>query len=213
MTPTRHLDPFSRLALGAAVMVPVLYFGAQIAAAPFYPGFNVLTDTASQLGSDRSRLPAVLNAGAILTGVAGIVGAAGFARALPAFGAGRAWAALAALCALSSGAAAIWAGCFPLPDPRHNPGALGSGTFLAPLVLLAAVWKLREARGLRTFLLASLGAVLLLAPVLSGATPIDRARYAGLLQRAAALLLHLPPAMVALHLLRWDARRRAQPGR
>ena len=53
-----------RLSLFAGVAVPLLYFGAQAIAAPFFPDFNFWAHTASLLGSDLSTRPDVLNGGA-----------------------------------------------------------------------------------------------------------------------------------------------------
>ncbi len=184
------------------MVVPVLYFGSQLAAAPFYPGYSFITNSASQLGSDRSQWPAILNTGAILTGVASLLSAPGFVVGLTGAGGRRVWAVACGLCVASTGAAAIWAGSFPMPDPRHNPGALGAGTFLAPIVLLLAVWRIPGARWLRVYLLVTLAVFAGLIPIMSGMTPVDLARFGGLMQRVGTLVLYFPPAVVAAYLLR-----------
>jgi hypothetical membrane protein len=55
--------------LASASAVPVLYCGAQLVAAWFYPGYSFPGHSASELGSDRSTFPAMLNVGAIMTGI------------------------------------------------------------------------------------------------------------------------------------------------
>ena len=62
---SRPLHITIRLSLHAGAVVPFLYFGAQALSAPFFPNFSVLTHTASQLGSDLSLRPYILNGGAV----------------------------------------------------------------------------------------------------------------------------------------------------
>ena len=50
-------DDFNLASLGFAIAVPLLYYGVQLVAAPFFPDFSVLSTTASELGSDRSPRP------------------------------------------------------------------------------------------------------------------------------------------------------------
>jgi hypothetical membrane protein len=102
----------------AAVAVPILYFGAQIAAVPFYPGYSFAQDGASMLGTSSSLRPWVFNLGAILTGIAALAGAAGLYRAFS----GPTHTLLACIIGLSvvaTGVMSIKARLFPLPDPRH----------------------------------------------------------------------------------------------
>src|SRR5688500_4423179 len=74
------------LVLAAGIAVPFLYYGAQLLAAPYFPGFSVLVHSASMLGSDLSTRPWILNTGAILTGVAGSIAAYGFFHGLRSIG-------------------------------------------------------------------------------------------------------------------------------
>ncbi len=191
-----------RFSLWCGLFVPVVYFGVQLIAAPFYPDYSFLVNSASQLGSDASTFPALLNGGAILSGVLGLVSAYGIGAGLKASGANRWFALISAACTVSVGAAAIWAGLYPMPDPLHNPGAIGIGMFLGPLAMLAAFWSIHGGRGMRAYLVFTLVAFAALAPVMSGITPIDLNRYGGLMQRIAALVLYVPPSVTAWWLLR-----------
>ncbi len=186
--------------LAAAVAVPILYYGSQLAALPFHPDYDWLRQPASALGSDQSLRPWLFNGGAMLTGLASIAAAYGIASACIALGGWR-WAALlAALALLSCGLASLNAGWFALPDPRHNPGLLGLGTFLLPPVLLLAVWKIRGLAGLRLFLAGAILAVAALAPFMAGWTGVDRSALGGLLQRLLTLPLFLSPGFAGLAL-------------
>ena len=193
---------FAAIALVAGIMMPVFYYGTQIAAFPFYPGYDPLRQAASELGSDRSLQPWLFNAGAMLTGLASLVAAYGVPAAFLRLG-GKSWTAgLAALALVSCGLASLNAGWFALPDPRHNPGWLGLGTFLLPAVLLLASWGVRDMAALRWFLVAALLAVAALAPFMAGLTGVDRASYGGLLQRLLTLPLFLSVGAASLVLRR-----------
>jgi len=196
----------TRACLWAAAAVPVLYFGAQIAAAPFFPGYRFLTDSASLLGSDRSTLPQILNTGAFLTGVAALAAAYGVFQGLRALGSRSVWSWLVALSIVSTGVSSIWASIFHLPDPRHNPGALGAGTFLGPLAFLLAFWSLRCARHLRIYLAINLAAIAVLVPIMAGLTGVDLQRYGGLLQRCVAAVFYVPIGVIGWFLLRQGRR-------
>jgi len=57
--------PQTTLMLWAAFAMPLLYFGAQLLAVPFYPGYHFATDTTSMLATSVSRHPGIFNTGAI----------------------------------------------------------------------------------------------------------------------------------------------------
>lgn len=195
----------ARNALRIGVLVPLLYFGAQFAAIPFYPNYDIVRQSASELGSDRSTRPQVLNIGATITGIAAIIASLGLLIGLKQAGTLRPLAWLVCLAVISTGAAAIWAGYYSLPDPRHNPRAIGAGAFLLPLLFAAALWKpaQKPARGsaVKTYLVANLLLFVALIPVMSGALiPIDAFR--GVLQRVAAAVLYVPIGVVSAFLLR-----------
>lgn len=185
------LTRIHRLGLWCGVLVPLLYFGTQLLASRFYPGYSFVTQSASELGSDRSNRPVVLNSGAIFTGSATVVAAFAFLPTLRRLGTGRVMAILTTIAMVSMGAGAIWAGSFPLPDPRHNPKLIGAGAFLLPLFFALCAFKWRDAPAFRRYI-----------PVMSGATPIDVVRYRGVMQRIAAGVLYIPVGVVAASILR-----------
>jgi Protein of unknown function (DUF998) len=129
-------------ALDAGVAVPFLYYGAQAIAAPFFSGFSIMSSTASELGSDHSTHPSVFNAGAILQGVACLVASVGFFRAFGLLGTHPVLAWLTSLAVATSGLSSLWAGYFPLPDPRHvgHPAFLIAILSLPPLFAVA-LWR------------------------------------------------------------------------
>ena len=181
---------FVDAALLIGIAVPFLYFGAQLAAIPFYPDYDIVKQSASELGSDRSNRPAVLNAGAATTGLAIILSSYGFLRRVPSprF---LAWLLFAAL--LSAGAAGLWAANFPLPDPRHNPRAIGFGAFLLPALFAVTMWKTR----LRAYVIINFALFLALIPVMAGVTSLPIDDFRGALQRVAAAVLYVPIGVCA----------------
>jgi len=188
------------VALACGVTVPVLYFGTQLVATPFYPDYSFLRNVASELGSDRSSQPSVFNTGAILTGLACLAFAIGFPIALRRAGGNLIVGCAVAVAGVSCGAGSIWAGLFPLPDPRHNPGPVGVGMFLMPLLFAVASWTVRGGWWLRWYLLANLIAFATLIPIMSGTVGMDTREYGGLLQRVAASVVFLPFGVVGVAL-------------
>lgn len=184
--------------LYAAILVPVFYFGAQLAAAPFYPGYSFAQDTASMLGTTSSRHPWIFNLGAILTGLAGLVGAFGLFRALRAV----TWTTLAALvafCVVVNGVLSLKAGLFPMPDPRHASWQfLMFPILIAPLLLLIALWS--KGRVIRTYLLCNLFALLATLPFMFHRVAPVLAE--GTMQRVFALVVFVPVG-VAAYALAW----------
>jgi hypothetical membrane protein len=182
------------------IAVPLIYYGTQALAAPFYPGYSVLGNTASELGSDRSEHAVIFNAGIIIQGVASLAASLGFFLALRRVRINSALAALTAVALALNGVQHIWAGYYPIPDPRHG-GHLPFivAMTLLPVLLTAALWG-QVGTGLRVYFVSTL---VLLAAVLalrSGLSGLDRYEYRGLLQRVFTLTI-FPPIGVAAYAL------------
>src|SRR5687768_11956982 len=75
------------LLLKTGVAIPILYFGSVALAAVFYPGFSVVRQFASELGTPEAPHPEILNVGIILVGVATLMATMGYWRVLPRLGA------------------------------------------------------------------------------------------------------------------------------
>lgn len=195
--------PRTALMLWAALAMPLLYFGVQLIAAPFYPGYHFATDTASMLGTSASLHPGIFNSGAILTGIAGLAGAFGLFLGLR--GAAPQWLRIViAIGVLSNGAMSLKAGLYPMPDPRHTTWQfLLFPVLLTPLLLLAATWRVPW---LRIYLLLNVICLLCLIPsMMHRMAPIFPE---GVMQRLFAFVIFVPVGVVALALLQ----RRASSG-
>src|SRR6516162_10207459 len=91
------------VALGMGVAVPFLYFGIQIVAAPFYPGYSFLNRDASTLGTDGSTCPSIFNFGAIFMGIVTLIASWGFLRSFQRLGTNPILAWVTTLALISSG--------------------------------------------------------------------------------------------------------------
>ena len=191
------LTASQKFLLIAAVLVPIAYFGSQVLAAPYFPNYSVLTTSASDLGSNLSSRPNVLNAGLLFTGVLAFLGSIGLVLTLPRLGANMLAASLLALCLVSVGFAAAWAGLHPLPDLQHSPGALGIGMFTEPFIAVWAAWRIQPGRALRIVLSFNAVAFIVCAAAISEVSGVDISAYGGLVQKFLAITSFAPIAIIA----------------
>jgi len=200
-----------RLGLWAGVAAPVVYYGNQLVAAPFYPGYSFLAQVASDLGSSGSTMPAVFNGGVFLG--AFVMGVAALALAVEIREAGGrrfvGW--LVAISVLGGALAGLNAALYPLPDPRHGSGwlaGIGGGLFtFSPILLPIALWRLPDARGLRRYLVANLVLFPILTALMIGGPRVPGIVGAldgvgGLLQRLGSATVFLPIGVCSFALLR-----------
>ena len=187
-------------ALGCGMAVPLLYYGFQAIAAPFFPGFSLVSTTASELGSDLSRNPQVFNGGILLLGMFSLIASLGFLRALIRLGIPPLLRILTFLAVAMNGAQSLWAGAYPMPDPRHG----GHPTFILAMLLLpplltASLWRLADRR-LKTYFIATLLLLIAMVPLMSGMSGLDTHAYRGLLQRVFTLSI-FPPIGISAYVL------------
>lgn len=190
MTPPKSREHLTYAACCVGLLVPLLYFGVQLAALPFAAGYSVWTQTASELGMTTvSTAPQVFNVGTMLRGALMLVAAAGFRGALKRMKARPFVTWLTTLSMVCIALNDLGAGLFPLPDARHE-GVFLLGYVFWPPALLAALWRLPGARAFRTYLLLSvaLSYGLLAARGVFG----DAFMPAGLFQRVFALVTVVP---------------------
>jgi hypothetical membrane protein len=188
-------------ALASGILVPILYFGTQLLAAPFFPDYNFLSMVASLLGSDLAPYPAIFNGGAIITGIVTIIASVGFLLAFQRLGINPAMAWLTSLAVLLNGLGSLWAGFFPMPDPRHGANPFTAGIFLFPILLTFALWNQRRAWPVKIYLIITNLLFIALIPIMSGVSGINTQAYQGLLQRIAALIFFVPISVGSYFLL------------
>jgi hypothetical membrane protein len=176
-----------RILLLAGILIPVIYFGLLIIAPLLYPGFNYVSQYASEMGSADARHPAVFNTGVMLAGLACIVASFGFFHAVRRLGGNTLLAALTGLTLVLFGIAAFMGGKFPMPDERHGGYGLGFAFQLAPLLLALALWRRRNLRGLCIFLLVVFAVMTFVIAVMMGVGGLVTRANVGLWQRANAL--------------------------
>jgi hypothetical membrane protein len=185
-------DRITVRALDAGIAVPLLYYGVQALAAPFFPGFSILGTTASELGPDLSKHPAVFNVGAILQGVACLIAAVGFFLAFRRLGTHPVIAWPTSIAVAIGGLGSLWAGSYPMPDPRHG----GHPAFLVALLALPflfaiTLWR-RGHPALKAYLVANLALLAAVFPIIGGMAGVDTHEYRGIIQRVFALTVFVP---------------------
>lgn len=196
-------DRVTVAALGLGITVPFIYYGTQIAAAPYFADYSFVRQPASLLGSDYSTNPAIFNTGAMATGAATLVAALGFFVALRRIGANLFLSGLTSVALVGSAISSLWAGYYPMPDPRHggHPAFLIS-MLLLPFSLTVTLWKERNTRPLKAYLIATIALLIAMVPIMSGNTSLDNRAYGGLVQRIFALSVFPPIAVCAYYLAR-----------
>lgn len=200
MYPQLSRDRLTHAALWLGVLVPILYFGLQVVAA-LYPGYNFLSQAASDLGAAPFRYAAVFNTGVFTLGIVALVASIGFLRGLLRLGAHPLFAGLIAITVAAIGLASLWAAIFPLPDPRHaDAPPFLMLAMLFPLLLTLALWKQPGTALLKAYMIASTMLMLALLPAVSGAISVDLREYSGLIQRLLAAAVFIPVGVGAFHL-------------
>src|SRR5689334_4622831 len=110
-----------RMALWAAWVPPILYYLTVFCLGPFYGAeYSQARNMASELGIAGHPTAPYFNASAILSGV--LMSMSAVAIAISSWSVVRdRWIGLPfAYACLSAGLSNIWAGMYPLPDPRHG---------------------------------------------------------------------------------------------
>lgn len=188
---------FASLLLKIGVLVPVLYYGVLVAGGLMTPGYNHLTQYASELGIAGKPAATIFNYGIMAAGGAAIIGALGVLLGMMRLGANILWAALTALCLVGFGVSLVYAGLYPLPNPLHGGPYTYMGVGLGILSVPAALFMFlglsgrSDMGGLKTLLILSfLGQATLLAIMynVGGFNLVDKTNL-GLWQRGLGLMI------------------------
>jgi hypothetical membrane protein len=198
LRPLRPHDAFTFTALGAAVLIPFIYYGIQILCATYNPGYSFVHQVASELGSNRAARPMLFNIGIMVQGVLTLIASFGFLRATLRLGVNPTLALLIFLALATNGIQMLWAGYFPLPDPRHagHPPFI-IAMILLPILLTAAIWNGSGAI-LKAYLLATLILLAVMIPITSTNIGVETTHIRGLTQRLYTLTVFPVVAVSAL---------------
>jgi hypothetical membrane protein len=210
LRPARPHDALTLTALGVAVLIPFVYYGIQVLCAAYNPGYSFIRQVASELGSNRAARPMLFNVGIMVQGVVTLIASLGFLRATLRLGVNPTLSLLIFVALATNGIQMLWAGYFPLPDPRHA-GQLPFkvAMFLLPILLTAALWK---ASGpiLKGYLLATLILLAAMTAMTSSNIGVDTTHVRGLTQRLYTLAVFPVIAVSGVVLgLRYRGRRGA----
>jgi hypothetical membrane protein len=175
--------------LHAGIAVPLLYFGNLVLTPLFYPGYNHVTQYASELGGPDAPRPIIFNTVIMVLGVAGLAAGAGFFLGLRRLTGKTVLAALLGLIMVLFGASMVMGGLFPMPDPRHGGYGLGMGVHLGPLLLALALRKRPNLRGLRIYLLITTVLMIVFFAIMMGVGQLVTRANVGVFQRLYALNL------------------------
>ncbi|MFY0533755.1 hypothetical protein [Nannocystis pusilla] len=96
----------------------------------------------------------------------------------------------------------IWAGLFPLPDPRHRANPSAPALIALPLLFAVAAFKVPKLKRRRSYFVANLALMAVMVLIMSGVIPVDRGPYGGLLQRFLAFASFVPIAVAGAALRR-----------
>lgn len=199
----RPIHPLLRAAVLLGVLVPVLYFGVQIAVAPWYPGHSYVHNVASHLGSDLSPKADVFNRTVQALGV--VIAATALAFGAGLRSAGAAWWRIVPLCIamLTIAVQTFWAAYYPMPDPRHGGHpAFIAGMLLFPPAMFAAMWPYAGRLG-RAYFIFTLIHLAVMVPIMSGIVLRETLADAqGVKQRLFTVALFMPFAVGAVILSR-----------
>ena len=175
--------------LYAGIAVPLIYFGNLILTPLFYPGYNHVTQYASELGGPDAPRPYIFNTAILLLGVAGLVAAAGYFLGLRRLTGKTLLPALLGLILLLFGVSMVMGGLYPMPDERHGGFGLGMGVHLGPLLLALALRKRPHLRGLRVYLLITMVLMVVFFAIMMGVGQLVTRANVGIFQRVYALNL------------------------
>jgi len=197
------IQQMTRISLASAAGMPIFYYGAQLVAAPFYPGYSFSNQAASMLGTSYSREPWIFNTGLILTGIAAMAAAFGLYQAFRSR-TNRLLSTLIALTVSYTGFMSTKAGVFPIPDRRHySLGFAVVSASLTPSLMLIGIWGNERLRGLRAYLLLSILLLVPVIPLFRGMIVIPGLAF-GTLQRLVALGTYVPVGVVGVYFFLQD---------
>ena len=179
------------LLLKLGVLVPVLYYGVLIVGGYMTPGYNHLTQYASELGMAGKPAAQIFNYGIMAAGVCAILGSLGVFAGMRALGSNILWALLTMICLAAWGVSMVLGGLHPMPDPMHSGFGLGLAATPAALFMFLGLAGRSDMGGLKALLIISFLAMIALNLIMFNVGDLDLVRKAnvGLWQRGYGLAM------------------------
>ncbi len=128
------------LLLKLGVLVPVLYYGVLLVGGYLTPGYNHLTQYASELGMAGKPAAQIFNYGIIAAGGCAVAAALGVLIGMKSLGSNILWAILAAVCLAAWGVSFVYGGLYPMPNPLHAGPVTFMGLGLGLMAIPAALF-------------------------------------------------------------------------
>jgi hypothetical membrane protein len=138
--------------LAFGVAAPAVALTSVATAMAAYPGFDNSRQYLSELGGASAHSPLLFNAGVFAAGLMAAVAGAGFGLAMARLSGARVLGGLTALAFTLAAVGLSVSALYPWPDHRHLIINLGLGIQLAPLLILAGLWRRGDLPGLKLFL-------------------------------------------------------------
>jgi glucan biosynthesis protein C len=183
------------LLLRISILIPVLYYGALAVGGYLTPGYDHMTMLASELGIAGKPAAQLFNYALIATGGIAVLSGIGVLFGVRALKGSILWALLAAVGIVAWGAAVIYAGLYPMPDPRHmGPVSwqgltLGLAAVPAALFLFLGLSGRSDMGGVKVLLILSFLAMIAFNLIFANVGGLDlvKPEQQGLWQRAFSL--------------------------
>lgn len=152
------------LLLRIGALGPVIFYGVIVAGGLMTPGYNHMTQYASELGQAGAPTAKLFNYGIMAVGGAMILGGLGLFLGLRKLGGGILMPLLTAIAIGLYGASFIIGGLHPMPDPMHQAYNLIFAGVAGPLLAVLALGDRNQVSGAKSLALISfLAAAALLA--------------------------------------------------
>ena len=169
--------------LWAGVAVPVIYYATLLLAPLTWPEYSHVRNYASELGSASAPYPFLFNVPTMLGGFLAIVGAIAMCLALREITGRNKLAALFGFFMACWGVGMVMGGMFPMPDERHGSYGIILGGYIAPIFLMAAIWKDPQLKHFKLFIAVTFVAMLVMFAIMMGVGQLVRVANVGLWQR------------------------------
>lgn len=180
--------------LWAGAVSWIIYFLTVFVIGAVTPGYSLIANIISEMGKNEAPYHQILNAVTILYGFFVLTSGLGFFYSVKRFTGKNNLSIIIGILVAMFGTSCIFAGLFPMPDPRHTAFGIGNVQIIVPFFLALAFWKTEGARPFAIFHIVSL--VIIISVFISSAVAIAGAHgniptNMGLIQRIIILIFFI----------------------